>query len=489
MTRPSSPVQSQYHSTSSSSGSAQPRSLAFANVVGVLLLGILLGGSSKPDIVSLPLLRFVTVLSACYGLWALRREYAVAHWFLLGMSAAILTLIIIHLVPLPPVLWTALPGRRIIAEVDVAAGLRGIWRPISMVPDLTWNALFALSVPLAVLLNGLRLTAAEHRRIMIVVLVAGGLSILLGTLQLASASDALYLYGRGSVGSPSGFFANRNHQALFLSMLLPLFAVLMTDRSRSRRFAGVIRFACVAGTLIVIALIVVLGSRAGLVTGLLGLLASGSIMAMQRTRASGRRAASRRSLLVGTGFLAVAVLIVVGAMVAGSAETVSRVDGTDMGDGEELRFVIWPIITQSFPEFMPWGTGVGTYERVFRMIEPDAILRPTYSNHAHNDWLEIGWTAGVPGMLLLVIAILAYVVTVRRVLRLSGEARAVAWLGLVSIMLCAIGSLVDYPLRTPFLSALFALSCVWVAAGLRIDWAAGGNESRKYDRRKERARQ
>ncbi len=489
MTRPSLTVRSRHRSPSSPAGSLRPVSLAFANVAVVLALSILLGGSSRADIISLPLLRFVTVLSACYGLWSLRREEAIAHWFLLGISAAVIVLLIIHLIPLPPVLWTALPGRRIIVEVDAAADLRGTWRPISMAPDLTWNALFALAVPLAILLNGLRLTAAEHRRIMILVLLGGGLSILLGTLQIVSASDALYLYRRSFVGTPSGLFANRNHQALFLAMLLPLFALQISNRNRSRRTAGIIRFTCTAGTLIVVAFIVVLGSRAGLVTGLLGMLGFGSIMAMQWPRTEGGAPASRRGLWVVAGLLTVAVLIVAGAMVAGSAETISRVGGNGMGESEELRFAIWPIITQSFPEFMPWGTGVGTYERVFRMIEPDSILRPTYSNHAHNDWLEVAWTAGIPGMLLLVIAVLAYVVTVRRVLLLRGESRAVAWLGLVIIALGAIGSFVDYPLRTPFLSALFALSCVWVAVALRADWAVGGSESRKYDRREGRARQ
>ncbi len=489
MTRPFSAVRSRHRSTSSLFGPLRLSSPAFANVALVLILSILLGGSSRPDIVSLPLLRFVTVLSACYGLWSLRRDDAVAHWFLLGMAGAIVALIIIHLIPLPPVLWTALPGRRIIADIDVAAGLRGTWRPISMAPDLTWNALFALAVPLAVLLNGLRLTPSEHRRIMLVVLLGGGLSIILGTLQIASASDTLYLYRRSFVGTPSGLFANRNHQALFLSMLLPLFAVIMTDRTRSRRAASVIRFACATGTLIIIAFIVVLGSRGGLATGLLGLLGFGSIVAMQWSRTNRQSATARRGLWVVAVLIAVAVLIIGGAIFAGNAETISRVGASDMGENEELRFVIWPIITQSFPEFMPWGTGVGSYERVFRMIEPDAILRPTYSNHAHNDWLEIAWTAGVPGMLLLLTAVLAYVVTVRRVLLLRGEARAVAWLGLVSIALGAIGSFVDYPLRTPFLSALFALSCAWVAIGLSAEWATGGSTSRKYDRREGRARQ
>lgn len=449
---------------------------------------MLLGGSSRADIVSLPLLRFVAVLSACYGAWSLRREDIAAHWFLLGMAVCTIGLIVFHLIPLPPALWTNIPGRAIIVDIDTAAGLRGVWRPISMAPDLTWNALFALAIPLAVLFNGLRLTPAEHRRIMLLILLGGGVTLLLGMLQITSGTDALYLYRRSFVGTPSGLFANRNHQALFLGLLLPLFAFLLTNQNWSRRSARIIRFSCVAGTLIAIAFIVALGSRAGLVTGVLGLLSFGSIVAMLAPRALSLSKSSRRSLWAVAALVVVAAVIVGGAMFAGSAETLDRVSA-GMPEGEELRFIIWPIIAGSFPTFMPWGTGVGTYERIFRIIEPDSILRPTYSNHAHNDWLEVAWTAGIPGMLLLAIAGLAFLVTVRQVLLVRGEARAVAWLGLVSIALGAIGSLVDYPLRTPFLSALFALSCVWVAAGLRADWSAGGNKSRKYDRREGQMRQ
>ncbi|TCP29366.1 O-antigen ligase family protein [Sphingomonas sp. BK235] len=462
-------------------------SLAFVNVAVVLVLSMLLGGSSRPDIATLPLLRFVAVLATFYGLWSLRRVDVTAHWFLLGMAGAIVALIVLHLIPLPPSLWGALPGRDILREIDDAANLGGTWRPLSMAPDFTWNALFALSVPLAVLLNGLRLDATEHRRLMIVVLIGAGLSMLLGLLQIASATDALYLYRRSFVGTPSGLFANRNHQALFLATLLPLFAFLFGDRVWGRRPTAVVRFVSVAGTLIAIAFIVVLGSRAGLVTGVLGLIGAGSIIVLLWPRDLG--ATSRLRLWAAAAVLLTVALIIGWALFAGTADTISRISTAGEGEGEELRFVIWPIIARSFPIYMPWGTGVGAYERVFRVIEPDTILRPTYSNHAHNDWLEVAWTAGIPGVLLLVVAVLAFCVTIRRVLLLRGAARAVAWLGLVSVALGAIGSLVDYPLRTPFLSALFALSCVWVAAGLRVDWTVSRGESRQLGRREGRARQ
>ncbi len=42
------------------------------------------------------------------------------------------------------------------------------------------------------------------------------------------------------------------------------------------------------------------------------------------------------------------------------------------------------------------------------MHEPDALLRADYANHAHNDWLEVALTGGLPALLILAAACLAF---------------------------------------------------------------------------------
>jgi len=446
---------------------------ALINVVGLMLLVFFMGGSSRPDVWSLPILRPIAILSLFYGLWSLSLEEVARHRFLFGMAAAIVALIVAHLIPLPPFIWTALSGRDIIVGIDTAAGLVGIWRPISMAPELTWNALFSLTIPLAILVNGVRLSAAEHRTVMMAILIGGALSMALAMLQIAGGGDPIfYLYRSSSFGEPSGLFANRNHEALFIAALLPLLGFLLATRIRTSRRGDATRFLAFAGLLLAIAFLVVVGSRAGLVAGLIGLISFILISTLSNNRRD-RRPISRAQVIAGVGATVVIGIIVAWAIAVGSATSIQRLADND--NRGELRYVIWPTIRDALPGFMPAGTGIGTYERVFRIMEPDAILRPTYSNHAHNDWLEVVLTGGAPGVLLLAVAAIGFLIAAVRVCSRTppGAARAAGWMGLVIIFMTAIGSIIDYPLRAPILSALFALSCVWVSSSLRSNWNRG----------------
>ncbi len=51
--------------------------------------------------------------------------------------------------------------------------------------------------------------------------------------------------------------------------------------------------------------------------------------------------------------------------------------------------------------YFPVGSGLGGFDPLFRMHEPFELLKPTYFNHAHNDWLEIALDAGGAGIALL----------------------------------------------------------------------------------------
>jgi O-antigen ligase len=455
------------------------------NVAGLLVLVFFMGGSSRADVWSLPILRPIAILSLFYGLWSLTRQDIAAHRFLFAMAAAIVALIIAHLIPLPPFLWTALPGREIIMEVDAVVGLSGTWRPISMAPEFTWNALFALAIPLAIFTNAIRLSSAEHRIVVIVMLLGGALTAGLGLLQIAGGGDpANYLYRLSNFGSPVGLFANRNHQALFLATMLPLLGFILATRDRRSRTGKMTGFVSFTGVMVVIAFLVILGSRAGLIAGAIGLV-SFMLISMLTCRRDGWRTVQRAQLAIGAVALIAAGGIIAWALFAGSAESIQRV--LESSNRDEPRYTLWPIIADALPRFMPAGTGIGGYERVFQTFEPDSILHPTYSNHAHNDWLEVALTAGVPGIALLTVAVFAFLVALRRAWNLpAGATRGMGWIGLVIILMTAIGSVVDYPLRVPIISALFSLSSIWIAVGLcstRAGIRATSDEQERFEGR------
>ncbi len=452
------------------SGLRQPAWLAgsasYRQLVLLLIATFLMGGSTRFDVMSLITLRPLSVLLLASGCWTLRRDQWRSAPFLCGMAAATVALILLHLVPLPPAVWQALPNRATITALDQAAGLGAIWRPLSMAPTLTWNALFALAVPLAVLVHGLQMSRDELRRIMMLTLGAGAFSVLLGIMQTLSDADAgLYLYRLSSRGTAVGLFANRNHQAVFLATLLPMLALLTTGRDTLARHRGRTLFLLFAAVAVLMVMLLLLGSRAGLVCGVIGLL---SVAALAGARVRGMRERPRWiSAAIIAGFLIIAVLIVV-AIASGQAASVRH--ALDSSSEDDLRFLVWPVAWHAMLAMLPWGSGIGSYQPVFQMVEPAAMLRSTYSNHAHSDWLEVVMTGGVPAAALLLAAIGGYgyaVVLAWQRRRLPGA--PLAWTGLVIAMLCAIGSAADYPLRAPIMSALFVLSCLWARTGLDRD--------------------
>lgn len=112
---------------------------------------------------------------------------------------------------------------------------------------------------------------------------------------------------------------------------------------------------------------------------------------------------------------------------------------------------------------------MGSFERVYQVHEPDALLGPNYMNHAHNDWLEILLNGGVAAGLLLIVALVGYSLQFKRaffVRAASSPAVHFSRLGLVMLLLTASVSAFDYPLRVPSLAALIAVAVLWAGCSL-----------------------
>jgi hypothetical protein len=92
------------------------------------------------------------------------------------------------------------------------------------------------------------------------------------------------------------------------------------------------------------------------------------------------------------------------------------------------------------------------------------LLRGTYLNRLHNDWLETGVTFGVPGVVLMLSAVLYYVWRSFVLwFRMDGARSAVALGRMASIIFAILGiaSLSDYPVRTPAVLGFVALVLIW----------------------------
>jgi len=387
---------------------------------------------------------------------------------MIGLLLAIFGLVLFYLVPLPPSLWHQLSGRGVIAEVDRVAQLGTVYRPLSMSPILTQNAFFSLFVPASILFNGLRLTNDEVRQLAPVVMIAALASCLLAISQLLGPSDGvLYFYQRTSNGAANGLFANRNHHAIFLASILPIIVVYAASANRSSRFGERKAFAALLLACLIAPMLLVIGSRGGFAAAIVAVICLPPLYVVTVRRSQARRSSRserRLRIVLVTGVLLIA-LVILWAIFSPRAETLARVTGGDADP--EMRFKVWPVVLEHIRTFGFWGAGPGTYELAYKLIEPDVDLRPTYSNHAHNDWLEVVFTLGVPGAFLLLAGVSIVIWTAAVLIRRRSDLpdQAWGWVGIVMLIVFAVGSVGDYPLRVPSLLALMVIACLWMKLG------------------------
>lgn len=376
-----------------------------------------------------------------------------------------MVLALLQLIPLPAELWSALPHGDLIERASTLAGIGVQARQLSLDPGRTWNALFALFVPLtAVCLTAIQ-ASAYRRRVVVALCAVALLSAMFGLLQ-AVGSEKLHLYAITHEGFPVGLFANKNHQAVMLLWLM-LAASWLAASADPKRYSPLATGGATATILVLFPLVTLTGSRAGLalcgpvliLCGWLLLRAPATKIVLQRT------GAKKKKLLIGGAATALAVplVFVFGMLLASTRQTaLSRLFSGDAAD--DLRWSILPVTLRMARDFLPFGSGFGSFEKAFNLYEPSGMLMSHYVNEAHDDLLQIVIEGGLPALTILLAALIWLV---RKIWRLSRSSRpgmrslAIFYGGSMFLWLAA--SLVDYPLRTPLASMLIATLTAWVS--------------------------
>lgn len=423
--------------------------VALAAIV-LLALSFVFGGASQGhalrlalvELASLPLLILAAMRLARTGEW---RE----HRFALSLLAALVAIPVIQLIPLPPAVWMAMPGRDQMVLALEITGLTPGWTPLSVTPDLTLGSALALAPPAAMFLAVLTLSQTIRLRLVQFSIAAAIAGILLGAAQLASGGDTLYLWQGTQADQVKGLFANRNHFASSLLVALP-FAIIFGAATLRRRTSSsnALWFGALFAGLVVVALAAI-RSRAGIT-----LLAPVMVVSLLGAWFAAGRGRPRPALLVLVGSIGAALTVVA---VLALPPILARFDTEG---APEVRFERWPLVAEPAQAYLPLGSGLGSFDAVFRSVEPLDELDSTYFNRAHNDyletWLETGW--------LGIGLILAFMVWYARRFwaawkalpsRESDLQRAAS----VGIGVFLMHSIVDYPLRTITLAVVFALCC------------------------------
>lgn len=422
--------------------------VAIASAI-LLALSFVFGGASQNhalrlallELAALPLLVIAASRLIKAGGW---RE----HRFAYGLLAALVAIPLIQLIPLPPGIWASLPGRdQMMLALDVA-GIQPGWSPLSLAPEHTWRSFLALTPPVAFFLATLSMSHEQRERLIYFCIAAAVLGIALGAAQLASGGNKLYPWGWTDAGSVNGFFANRNHFASSLLATLPFAVTIGAATLRRGGRSSPLWLGALFAGLVVVALAAI-RSRAGI--ALLAPVMVGSLLAAWIAAGRGR---PRPALLLVAGTVCAALTAVA---VLALPPILARFDTAGAPEG---RFDRWPLVAETAQTYLPLGTGVGSFDAVYRSVEPLAQLDHSFFNQAHNDyletWLETGWLG-----IALVVAFLVWFV--RRSWTAwkappsrEGDLQRASSVAIVVLLLHSAG---DYPLRTTTMAVIFALCC------------------------------
>ena len=431
--------------------------LAFLAVLGFF------GGSSRGDSLAQIPARLAAICCGIALLWLPvgHHNLSVFRKPLIFLSTVV-ALFALQLVPLPPALWSSVNGRAFYNAAQQFAGQPMPWRPVNITPDLGINALLSLLPVGAALVVTRSLTSQGHLCLLRALVLLGLAGAMLGFFQLAQGADSpLRFFQIASLNSPVGFFANRNHHALWLGCTIAMIWAWVLIEIPNRPRARATAMLAMTASLVLIFAIVTTGSRAGII--LLLLIGAGVYLMIRKSgltviTTSGRARAGTISAIV---FVLLAILTVVS--LSPQAQSLRRLYAEDLA--ADARAKTLSTVLRMVPDYAPFGSGFGSFERIYRHVEPAANLNFTYFNHAHNDLLELLIEGGIPAAILLGIFLWWWLRTTWKIWADKSSCGTMVVLGRTSSIVSLavmVASLPDYPIRAPFIAVVFTISVGWM---------------------------
>jgi len=375
---------------------------------------------------------------------------------LLWIVIASVAVVALQAIPLPASLWEHGP------RMTIIDGYRQLGHPVpalptSLTPYDSLGTLLYVIPPLAMFAAVLRHDPNRRTWLAAALLGAVVLGIILGALQVASSGTTLpwYLYRETNRGLAVGFFANANHMASLLVITVPFLAALamVTRGGTGQRNSALLSMLAAALVLIVVG-IALNGSLAGYALSI-PVAAASVLIILPRTN-------RYRSWLVAGATLSVIVAV------AGLATTSVGASwlGTGAGASLQSRQDILRTTAHAMTDFMPWGSGLGSFVRVYRLYENPNSVTSEYVVHAHNDYAEVVLELGAAGAVLMLF-FLGWWLAAAWSAWGKGENDPFARAASIASAAVLLHSLVDFPLRTAAVSACFGM-CLALLADRRM---------------------
>ena len=425
-----------------------------------LAAALALGGGGSPNPLPemiLEILAAVTVVLWTLGL--LRspsfKRVPLSAWVIAIIIAAIP---ILQLIPLPPFIWQALPGRKIEYDALALIGEQSNWRTWSLAPARTLSSVLSLGPPLLLLTMTSALDEKGRLAVIRSVALMAVATLIMGALQHSAGDDSpLQLYGEVTPAL-TGFQANNNATADLLLIALMTASLLVRDLVTGRVIPDkpgiVLAISAIFMTICAFA-VVLASSRMGIALLPIPIIAS---FWMLRPWIG---FTSRGLLIALLGLLlAVPICLILAQSNPLLAGVMARFQFSN-----ELRPQLWHDGLFVAQKYFPFGVGMGDFVPAFIADERLVSVSQSMPNRAHNELIELITETGVFGLMALSATLFLLIREgVRAARSASRQSIAVIWFAATSLIILSLHSMVDYPLRSLSLASLAA-----VCAGLLLN--------------------
>ncbi len=406
----------------------------------------------------------------------------------LAMAAAVFMVPVLALIALPVDILQSLPGREGLGPIFQVLGLSWgqSWHSISLVPNDTEAALWALLPPLATFIAASILQRAQLMKLVYLMLGMAVFQSVLSLMQYGGGlGDVLDIPNEYGIRSAAGTYLNKDHLAGFLEMVFPVALALLAATVGHHRLDGkhglgwrkrvsflhtlkghqAMLYGAV-GALVLLALVFT-RSRAGIALAMIGLLL---VLITFARRLGGNNVYGAYGTLL--------AVIMVFTLEIGLAPILDRFSMDPLAD---KRWDIYKSSLEGALDNFPLGSGPGTYPDIYPHYQPHDL--DAFVNHAHNDYLEWIFDGGVAALVLIIAGLLIYVRGWSRVW-IKGRWRTFRYVQVgagIGLFLLILHSLVDFNLHKP-------ANVIWFAFLLAIFLRENNEEQELKARTRKRVR-
>jgi O-antigen ligase len=300
------------------------------------------------------------------------------------------------------------------------------------------------------------------RRLVVVFAAVACAEAILGVLQAGSAPGSLIHLGNPwGGGAATGTYINKNHFAGLIAMALPMLLALWAiemlpvvthrgevlrahPRHADMKFA--MRAAFSALTVILLLALLLSRSRAGISAGMLAFALAIILLVWKNATVQ---------VKVVLAMLAAGALLLAGSF--GLTPVLDRFAPDEVAQNAGGRWHLTLGSLVAALDFMPLGSGLGTFADVFRRYQGGGIIG--FADHAHNDYAELLVELGIAGAGVIALFLLAYAMRWSSILR-RRESRRLRFLqiaaGLGMLALLAHG-LFDFNFHIPANAIYFSM--------------------------------